>query len=128
MITGAKQLKRTLAKAPQAVRAEVRKAVIKNVNEGVALAKTLAPDVSGETKANIRAKYDSDFLAGSVEAAAPEKREQIRAKAIEFGRKEGDKGTTDPQPYIQPTYQYLAKRFRGRISRAIGKGVRAAGG
>lgn len=128
MILGMKQLKRTMQKAPAAVRVEARKAVIKSVTEGVALAKTLAPDVSGETKANIRAKYDTDFLAGSVEAAASAKQEQIRAKAIEFGRKKGDKGTADPHPYIQPTQEYLGKRFKGRVSRAIRKGVRAAGG
>ncbi len=128
MILGMKKLKRTMQKAPAAVRAEARKAVVKSVNEGVALAKTLAPDVTGVTKANIRAKYDADFLAGSVEAAAAEKQEQVRAKAIEFGRKKGEKGTTDPHPYIQPTQEYLGKRFKNRVSRAIRKGVRSAGG
>lgn len=123
-----KKLKRTMKAVPLEVQSEVRRAVVKNLSEGVKVAKTLAPDVSGETKADIFAKYDADGLGGSIEAAPSDKESQIRSKAIEFGRKQGDRGTTDPQPYIRPTQNYLEKRFKGRISRAIRKGVKAAGG
>ena len=128
MITGMKQLKRTMKVLPLEVQSEVRRAVVKNVSEGVKIARTLAPDVSGETKSEIFAKFDIDGLGGSIEAAQPDKESQIKSKAIEFGREKGDRGTTDPQPFIRPTQEYLSKRFRGRISRAIGKGVRASGG
>ena len=128
MITGMKQLKRTMKAMPREVKNEVRLAVGKNLTEGVKIAKVLAPDVTGETKAGIFAKFDIDGLGGSIEAAQDDKASQIEVKAKEFGRKNGDRGTTTPQPFIRPTQEYLGKRFRGRIARAINKGMKAASG
>lgn len=133
MILGMKKLKRTLRNAPVKVQDEARKAVFKNTAEGVRVAKTLAPDVTGTTRDSIHAKYSADRLVGSVEAGQPTKEEQTRAKAIEFGRKQGAGGkirtnrvNVPAKPFIRPAQEYLEKRFRGRLSRAINKGMRAA--
>lgn len=128
-----KKLKRTLRQAPRKVQDEARKAVVKSTVEGVRLAKTLAPNVTGRTRDTIYAKYSADRLVGSVEAAPPTKDEQTRAKAIEFGRKKGAGGKqrtnrvdVPGQPFIQPTENYLEARHARRVARGIRKGIKDA--
>lgn len=128
MIAGMKRLKRTLRQAPARVQEEARKAVIKSTEEGVRIAQTLAPEVTGKTRSDIHAKYSADGLVGSVEAAEPTKEAQIRAKAIEFGREKGNRGTTTPRPFIEPTALYLGARHKRRVAGGIRKGVKAAAG
>lgn len=135
MILGAKKLKRTLRQAPGKIQNEARKAVRKSTVEGVNLARTLAPNVTGKTRDMIEAKYSADRLVGSVEAAPAEKEAQKKTRAIEFGRKRGAGGKertnrkdVPEQPYIRPTENYLEARHKRRVARGIRKGIKDASG
>lgn len=128
-----KKLKRTLRQAPRKVQDEARKTVFRSTAEGMRLAKALAPNKTGRTRDSIYAKYSADKLVGSIEAAAPTKPEQTRARAIEFGRKKGKGGEfrtnrrdVEGKHFIRPANDYLEKRFALRIARGIRKAIRGA--
>jgi hypothetical protein len=138
-LTGAKKLQKQLRDLPDDVRAEVDKAIRRNTEAGARLARQLVPVDSGELKGWIFTKYDQqDGLRGSVEAAPPTKEAQIKARAVEFGRKfartsEGTKtkniaatGQTNEQPYMRIMQKHLGKRFRNSIRAAIRKAVRSS--
>lgn len=126
MKVDAKKLLRQMDDLPDAQRAHLRKAIRQNVDEGARVAKTLAPNVTGETRDRITTEFAPDGLSGVVvvidsDAPRPEK---DRAYSIEHGRKQGDHGTTEGHHFVWATRQYLAKKFKGRISRAINKAVK----
>jgi hypothetical protein len=125
-LTGDRKLIMKLSQLPAIQRDYLRKTIQRNTEEGARVARALAPLGTGETKADIFTQYALDGMRASVEAAQPTKEAQIRAKAIEFGRKNGLRGTTAPQPYIRPTQEYLGKRFGRSIRRAIKKAAKEA--
>jgi hypothetical protein len=115
-----------LEQLPDAQRAHVRKAIKLNAEEGARVARTLAPVRSGKTKAKIATEYSQDGMAATVvviDSKAPQA-EKDRAYSIEHGRKKGDHGSTDGAHFVWNTRQYLAKKFKGRIKRAISKAVK----
>ena len=120
-ITGHKRLAKKLGQLPDATRAHVTKSIERSVKEGVKVARTLVPEDTGELKGWIHGKYDDEGMTGSVEAAPPDRESQIKARAVEFGRKESGKGA---RPYMRPTQEYLAKKNLNRIKRAIRKAAR----
>lgn len=120
-ITGHRRLARQLGDLPEATRRHVTAAIERGVNEGVRVAKTLAPEDTGELKGWIHGKFDDDGMTGSVEAAPPEREAQIKARAVEFGRKGSGKGA---RPYMMPTQSYLAKKNVNRMKRAIRKAAK----
>ena len=126
MLTGDKALIRKLSQLQPKTRAMLQRTIQRNTEEGARVARALAPAKTGETKADIFTQYSLDGMKGSVEAAQPTKEAQIRAKAIEFGRKSGIRGTTAPQPYIRPTQEFLGKKFGRSIRRAVKKAAREA--
>lgn len=125
-VTGDKKLIKKLSDLPVKVQHRVAQAVKRNTEKGARVARALAPIREGYTKGDIFTQYEPDGMKGSVEAARPYKDEQIRAKAIEFGRKNGLRGTTAPQPYIRPAQEFLGKSFGRSIRLAIKKAAKEA--
>ena len=126
-LTGAKRLQKQLADLPEEVRAELTKVIRRNTEAGARMARQLVPVASGQLKGWIHTKYDSeDGFRGSVEAAPPTKEAQVKARAIEFGRKRGNRGSTNPAPYMRIMQSHLGKRFKTQIRNAIRKAARSA--
>jgi len=125
-ITGQKKLMRQMDKLPDAARQHIKKAIRLNTEEGARVARTLAPDVTGETVANITTEYSKGGMKGTVVVIANDagQADKDRAYSIEHGRKRGDRGTTEGAHYVWTTRQYLAKKFKGRMKRAIKKAVK----
>lgn len=112
-----------LMKLPVKEQARIARAIRTNTEKTAKIARALAPVREGYTKGDIHTKYEPSGMRASVEAARPTKDEQIRAGAIEFGRKKGIRGTTHPQPYIRPAQGYMGRRFARSIRRALKKAV-----
>jgi hypothetical protein len=124
-VSGDIRLRRQLRELPEEVRNEVEKTIRRNTEAGARLARKLVPVDKGQLKAWIFTKYDTeDGFRGSVEAAPPTKEAQIKARAVEFGRTKGERGTTSPAPYMRIMQKHLGKRFRNSIRAAIKKAAR----
>ena len=123
-VTGAKKLAKQFDKIPQAVERQVVKTIKRNTEAAARLARNLVPVATGELKGWIYTRYergDHEF-SGSVEAAPSGRDEQIKAKAVEFGRTKGNRGTTEAQPYIR-----LAQKLQGpKFKKAIKSGIKEA--
>lgn len=120
-VLGAKKLGRQLQELPEAQKDHIGRAIRLNVAEGARIAKTLAPVRDGDTRDNITTEFSADGLEGTVlviESDAP-RAEKDKAYSVEHGRKSGDRGTTEGAHYMWNTRKYLAKKFKGRISRAL---------
>lgn len=125
-VTGAKKLTRQLSSLPAVQRRHVAAAVRKSVEEGVRVARSLAPDVTGETRAEIKAEFSADGMSGVIvvidtDAGAEEK---AAAYSKEHGRKRGERGSTAGFHYVYRTRQYLAKRWKSRLKRAVKKAAK----
>lgn len=125
-ITGQKKLMRELKELPIDARTNIRKVIKRNAEAGARMARTLVPVDSGELKGWIHTDYSQDGMGASIEAAPKDKESQIKAKAVEFGRTKGTKGTTNPAPYMRIMQSHLGKRFRNSIKGAIKKAAREA--
>lgn len=126
MKVDAKKLIRQMAKLPSAQRAHIIKAVGKSAEEGASVARTLAPDTTGETRDDITTIYREGGMVAEVvviDSDAPQD-DKNRAYSIEHGRKKGAYGTTEGYHHVHRTRQYLSKRFKGRIRRAINKAAK----
>ena len=90
------------------------------------MARTLAPDRTGQTRRKISTEYSEGGMRGAVvviPSDAPQA-EKDRAYSIEHGRKRGDRGTTEGYHFVHRTRQYLGKKWRGRIKRAVSKAAK----
>ena len=125
-LVGADKLMRQMSAIPQEVRDKVSAAIKKGTEETANIARTLAPSRTGETKSMIFTKYAEDGMSASVEAAPNTKAEQTKTRAIEFGRRKGNKGTTEPHPYIRRAQAHTAKKFKASIKRALNKALKDA--
>jgi len=124
-VSGDRRLRRQLRELPEEVRNEVEKIIRRNTEAGARLARKLVPVDSGQLKAWIFTKYDTENgFRGSVEAAPPTKEAQIKARSVEFGRTKGERGQTSPAPYMRIMQKHLGKRFRNSIRAAIRKAAR----
>ena len=92
-----KGVQNALKMLPHRQQKYLMKAIRLSVDQGVALARTMASNDSGELAAGICGKiefrgYD---LVGSIEAAPKDAESQIKARAVEFGRRNArlNKGT-----------------------------------
>lgn len=124
-LLGSQKLIKQIKSLPDETRLELQKSIQRQVNKGVRVARTLAPVDTGDLKAGIsgEVKVSDNGIYGVVNAAVPEKEAQIKARAVEFGRKDN---RSSARPFIQPTQAYLAKTYKGAIKRAIKKAVRSA--
>lgn len=127
-VTGGKKLSRQLGRLPVHIRKHVSDAVKKSTEEGAKIARTLAPEDSGQTKSDIRTEYKDQGMTGivvAIETSAP-KAKKDRAYSIEHGRKKGASGTTEGSHHIWRTRQYMAKRVTARMKRAVNKAAKEA--
>jgi hypothetical protein len=77
----AKGLQNAFKKLPRKQRKYIGDAIRKSVNEGVRLARVMAPVDTGELKRGIHAKFDieENAFVGSVEAAPARREPQVKA-------------------------------------------------
>lgn len=125
-ILGAKKAAQKLRALPDKQRDHVVRAIRRNAEQGAKVARTLAPNVTGETRARITTAYYDEGMVGEVvaidsDAPRPEK---DKVYSIHYGRKRGERGTTTGYLYMTRTRQYLGKRFRNSIKRAVKKAAR----
>lgn len=125
-ITGDKKLRAQLAALPVKAQHRVAQAIKRNTEEGARVARALAPVREGYTKGDIFTQYEPDGMRASVEAAGPTRDEQIRARSIEHGRKNGERGQTAPQPYIQPAQAFVGRKFGRSIKNAVRRALKDA--
>ena len=144
----AKGLQKAFKNLPRKQRKYIGDAIRKSVNEGVSLARTLAPSGSGQPdpdlgrlKQGIHAKFEVEQHAfvGSVEAAAPTRDAQVKAMSIEFGRTNSggnrqpkgrasrDTGTTMANPFMRRTQSIIGPKHVGRMKRAMNKAAKELG-
>lgn len=129
-VTGDLKLIRQMRSLPKEARAAIGKAIRTSTEEGARVARTLAPVRSGETRDGITTEFSADGLLGVVvviDSDAPRAKKD-RAYSIEHGRQAGDRGTTVAAKFVRTTKQYLQKKHRARIKRAINKAAREAVG
>ena len=141
MKVDSKGVARAFKQLPSKQRAYIFKAVRKSVNEGVRLAKTMAPKDTGDLAQGIHAKFniESNALVGSVEAAPSDAESQIKALSVEFGRQYTRKrrqpartrnkftGKTSPNPFMRRTQSIIGPKHKARIKRAINKAAKEVG-
>jgi hypothetical protein len=129
-VEGADRLAKKLQKLPKEIRVDIVKAVKKNTAQGARIARVLAPNVSGETRDQITARYAAGGMVGIVEAIDPNatRDEKDRAYSIEYGRKKGVRGTTQGFEHMWQTRAYMAKRAKRSIARAVRKAVKRMAG
>lgn len=121
---------RKLRALPMAIRADVAKAIEAGTEEGARIARTLAPNQTGRTRAEIHTEYRDGGMVGEVvviDSGAP-RAEKDRAYSIEHGRKAGAHGTTEGYHFVKMTRAYMAKKNRARVKRAINKAVKRVSG
>ena len=127
-VTGAKKLAKQFDKMPESVERQVVKAIKRNTEAAARLARNLVPVATGELKGWIYTKYgrgDHEFT-GSVEAAPSARYEQEKANSVEFGRKKGNRGTTEGQPYIRTAQKVQRPKFKKSMKSAIKRGIKEA--
>jgi hypothetical protein len=125
-VAGASKLAKQLRDAPEAVHRNVVKSIKLNTEQAARMARSLVPVKSGQLKGWIFTQYGDEGMMGSVEAAPPARDEQIKAKAVEFGRKKGNRGETAAQPYIRTAQKLQAPKFSRSIKSAIRRGLKEA--
>lgn len=124
------KLIRQLSRLPDVQKGHIRRAIATSTEEGARVAKTLAPNVTGETCDEITTEYSQGGMVGTVVVIASDasRAEKDRAYSIEHGRKEGDRGTTQGSHHVYRTRQYLGKKHKRRISRAVRKAAKEVAG
>lgn len=127
-LLGTKKLARQLSDLPDTVRDNIGNTIGKQVKRGVRVARTLVPVDTGQLKGWItgRVEKTDNGVYGIIDAAPDTKKAQQKARAVEFGRTKGNRGTTDANPYIRTTQSYLAKSYRSAVNRAINKAAKEA--
>jgi hypothetical protein len=65
-------------------------------------------------------------MTGSVEAAQFNGPDQRKAKAVEFGRKNGNRGTTEANPYIQLAQKLQLTKFGRSMKASVKRGIKEA--
>lgn len=129
-IEGGLKLRRQMRALKGTARKHITKAVHTGTEEGVRIAKVLAPDTTGKTKSEIVSSYKDEGMTGIVVAIESDASgaEKNRAYSIEHGRKVGNKGKTEGSHHIHRTRTYLAKKNKSRMRRALNKAIREAAG
>ena len=127
-VTGANKLAKQFDKMPEAVERQIVKSIKRNTEAAARLARNLVPVATGELKGWIYTKYgrgDHEFT-GSVEAAPSARYEQEKANSVEFGRKQGNRGTTEAQPYIRLAQKLQRPKFNKAMKSAVKRGIKEA--
>lgn len=124
-VEGSRKLIRQMRELPRAQRDHIAKMQHKNGVEGVRVARTLAPNETGDLDGSIRYHLEDGGMVCVIDAGHDDKQSQIKAHAVEGGRDpESKTGAMDAQPYIGPTRSYLGKKHKARIKRAVNKAAK----
>lgn len=142
-IEGRASLLRKFRGMPGAVRSEVSKAVPASANDLVGMMKRLAPSRTGALVASIHREsagegYRELIVAGGTAATRREVREGSgvftdEAVLVEFGTKEHKaggmfQGATIPaipaRPFFFTSWRAMKKSIKGKLSRAMTKGIK----
>lgn len=129
-IEGQKKLIKKLGRLPEVQRAKLAKTIARTTEEGARVARALAPELTGKTRADITTTFSPDGLSGQIVAIDPgaSRAEKDRAYSIHYGRKKGDRGTTEGALHMTRTRQYLGPKFRRRISAAVRRAAKEVAG
>ncbi|MET3924603.1 HK97-gp10 family putative phage morphogenesis protein [Devosia sp. 2618] len=153
-VIGLDRLKRKLAALPKLAEEEISKAMIQSAEEIVAMAKSLAPQDSGDLINSIGWTWGDApkgaMVLGKVKSSGRGAGnlqitvyagggDAFYARFVEFGtspRVNGGQfaGSSHPgtsaQPFFYPSYRATRKRAKGRVTRAITRSAKraAAGG
>ena len=144
-----------LAALPDAMKQEVRKAIVTSAEEMVSLAKRFAPDDPStgapDLKSSITYRLNGSFDESDVSSVANARAAKFEdgllavvsagdehtlvtngeggrfqnARLQEFGTKGGQ---MPAHPFFYPAYRLTKKRYRSRVQRAVNKGARKAFG
>lgn len=125
-VTGDLKLIKQFDKMPEAVHKNLTKSISRNTEQAARAARGLVPVASGELKGWIFTQYADGGMTGSIEAAQFNGPDQRKANAVEFGRKNGNRGTTEAQPYIRLAQKLQGKKFANSIKAAIRRGIKEA--
>tara|TARA_R110002073_G_scaffold66561_2_gene166150 strand:- start:539 stop:943 length:405 start_codon:yes stop_codon:yes gene_type:complete len=126
-IQGSRRIRQQLRRLKVEEQTEIAAAIKKSTDETRRVAKVLAPELTGETRDFIKSKIYNGGMKGVVYAGET-RPEKDKAYAVEFGRKPGVHGSTDPQSYIRRAQSYIAKKHKGRMRRAMNKAIKRAMG
>jgi hypothetical protein len=118
-VQGAGKLIRQMKDLPDATRKNIAKALDKSGQEGVRVAKALAPVRLGGLVGSITYRLEDQGTKMVLDAGEDTKRGKIKALTVEGGRDDGPNGKMAAQPYFKPTRLYLGKKHKARIQRAI---------
>lgn len=142
-IAGKDKFLRQIGALPQALRAEIRRALEVSAEEATDLMKRFAPEESGDLKASIGHSFD-DAPAGALKSAAREAKAETGLAVTMFAggekttRRSGkypydyamgqEHGTQDmpANPFFYPGYRLARKRAKARLARALRNGMKKA--
>jgi hypothetical protein len=117
-----KELQKALKKLPGEYTKNIIVAQEKTAKEILKFMRIMAPgdaNTTGELKEGMYIQRDDGGLRISVEAARPNKEDQIKAVAIHVGRTRGNRGTTVGIPYVGRARQIGKLKHKGRMNRAL---------
>lgn len=139
MKVDSKKVQQALKQIPKTQRSYLFKAVRKSQQEAERLMKTMAPSGSFASMIYTQAERTQYGIRASVEAAPSNIPDQVKVLSVEFGRSnsgvrrqpdidgEADRGTTDAFPYVRRTAAIIARKHKGRITRAMNKAAKEVG-
>lgn len=124
------QLAKKLAALPEAIKGEIRKALVASAEEIVSLAKSLVPRDQGDLYDSIDWKFGAGVPVGTVSLARRALGDlsvtvfagddkAFYARWVEFGTVK-----MRAQPFFFPAYRAVRKRAKSRISRATTKAAK----
>lgn len=132
-VEGRARFLKAMQALPVQVRKELKTAIQKSANELADAQRRLAPVDDGELKKSIKVEYGTrKGRGGATVAGDPEltatvsagDKDAFYAPFVEFGTSQpGSKA----QPFFFPTYRALKKRIKGRLTRAMRKGLKNVG-
>lgn len=127
MKVDARQVKAAFKKLPAVQRKHMIDAIDKTSKDVLRFARILVPSDSGDLKSQLHIKREEGGLKVSVEAAKPTKEDQIKARAVHAGRKQGQRGTTEGNPYMRRAQKMAGVKHKGRVTRALNKAKKEVG-
>jgi hypothetical protein len=127
-IEGAESLIRKLKALPKAQRDKIARAQLRSANEAKRVLQVMIPRKSGELADSVEVVVEDGGLRVAVEVGEDNRDSKIQAYTLEGGRDAGTRGGhMEAQPYAQPTRQYLGKKHKARLKRAVRQAIKETG-
>ncbi len=137
-IRGVRGLQKKLARMPEAIKEEMRKAMAQGADEVVALAKSLVPVDQGDLRDSIGWTWGDppkgSIILGNIKRSAKAQARKdagllitiyagndqaYYARWVEFGTVH-----MTARPYFYPSYRAVRKRVKSRVTRATNKAIK----